>query len=88
VLSRAGGSARTKRLVAVILLKVYTFTMEYEMNITEYAKHRHNRGLPGSTRTAIYKALKTGRISRNKNGKIFPEKADREWDTKTRLRVL
>ena len=43
------------------------------MNVSEYAKHR------GCSRQAIYKAVATGRISRERDGLIDPAKADAAW---------
>lgn len=43
----------------------------------KYAEHR------GVTHGAVQKAIKTGRISTDANGKIDPVKADRQWDANT-----
>lgn len=44
-----------------------------ELSIRAYARHRN------ITEGAVRKALKTGRISKTKNGKIDPGKADKQW---------
>lgn len=44
-----------------------------ELSIRSYAKHRN------ITEGAVRKAIKTGRISKNKNDKIDPKIADRQW---------
>ncbi len=44
------------------------------LSIRAYAEHR------GVSDTAVRKAIKQGRISVLKNGKIDPEVADREWE--------
>lgn len=43
------------------------------MNVSEYAKHR------GCSRQAVYKALETGRITRERDGSIDVAKADAAW---------
>lgn len=48
-----------------------------ELSIRAYAKHR------GVTEAAVRKAISQGRISKDKNGKINPEKADNEWSKNT-----
>ena len=48
-----------------------------ELSIRAYAKHR------GVTEAAVRKAISQGRISKGKNGKINPEKADNEWNKNT-----
>ena len=47
------------------------------MSMREYAKHR------GVSHTAVQKAVKTGRITRRKDGKIDSKRADRQWDSST-----
>ena len=44
-----------------------------ELSIRGYAKHR------GVTDAAVRKAIRQGRISKGKNGKINPKLADKEW---------
>jgi hypothetical protein len=48
-----------------------------EMGYREYARHK------GVTLGAVQKAIKSGRISVNDNGKIDSEAADRAWDANT-----
>ncbi len=48
-----------------------------ELSGREYAKHR------GVSEAAVRKAINNGRISKNKNGKIDPQKADSEWNKNT-----
>jgi hypothetical protein len=48
-----------------------------EMGYREYARHK------GVTLGAVQKALKSGRISVNDNGKIDSEAADRAWESNT-----
>ena len=48
-----------------------------ELSFRGYAKHR------GVSEAAVRKAIKQGRISKNKNGKIDPQKADSEWNKNT-----
>lgn len=45
-----------------------------ELSIRAYAKHR------GVTEGAVRKAIKTGRITKNENGKINATLADQQWD--------
>jgi len=44
-----------------------------ELSIRGYARHR------GITDGAVRKAIKAGRITKNKNDKIDPELADKQW---------
>jgi len=48
-----------------------------ELSQRAYARHR------GISETAVRKALKEGRITKNKNGKIDPNLADKQWDKNT-----
>jgi hypothetical protein len=48
-----------------------------ELSIRAYAKHRN------IIEGAVRKAIKTGRISKNKNGKINPKIADKQWQENT-----
>ena len=48
-----------------------------ELSIRAYARHR------GVTEAAVRKAIKQGRISKGKNGKINPKTADKEWGQNT-----
>lgn len=52
----------------------------------EYARHRKARGLPGSSRVAVHKAVNEGRISLI-GDKIDPGVADIQWEQNTRARV-
>lgn len=48
-----------------------------------YAEHRKQRGLTGTTESAVRKALATGRIRLEADGTIDPVKADRLWEAGT-----
>ena len=48
-----------------------------ELSGRAYARHR------GISETSVRKALKEGRITKNKNGKIDPEVADKQWQKNT-----
>ena len=48
-----------------------------ELSIRAYAKHR------GISEAAVRKAIKAGRINKDRNGKINPQKADNEWNKNT-----
>jgi len=48
-----------------------------ELSGRAYARHR------GISETSVRKALKEGRITKNKNGKIDPEIADKQWQKNT-----
>lgn len=56
------------------------------LSVDEYAEHRRKNGLPGTTRQAVEKAIKTGRISRQPEG-IDPVAADAQWLKYTRPRA-
>ena len=47
------------------------------LSIRGYARHR------GVNHNAVRKAIAAGRITQEKDGKIDPEKADREWEANT-----
>lgn len=53
------------------------------LSIRAYARWRRERGLPGQSPQAVCEALRTGRIERNRDGKITPETADRDWLDRT-----
>lgn len=53
------------------------------MSIRQYAQHRGERGLIGASPWSVQKALKAGRITRNRHGKIDPDTADRQWEDNT-----
>jgi len=48
-----------------------------ELSIRAYARHR------GVTEAAVRKAIRQGRVSKGKNGKINPKTADKEWGQNT-----
>jgi hypothetical protein len=56
------------------------------MTVSEYARSRKKRGLPGGTRQAVEKAVDAGRIKLI-DGKIDPEVADIQWEKNTRKRA-
>lgn len=49
------------------------------VSIHAYARHRADQSLSGRSRTAVQKAIKTGRIHLTPDGKVDVELADREW---------
>lgn len=59
------------------------------MNLNEYAKHRKDRGLKGTTHVAIIRAIESGRLDGNaarRDGRrwvIDPQEADRQWAANT-----
>lgn len=53
------------------------------ITIRDYAATRRERGLPGGSRYGVQKALRDGRITKEEDGTIDPERADREWDANT-----
>lgn len=53
------------------------------LSIRAYAQHRKDRGLTGATHGAVRKAIESGRVKPSADGKIDPEKADRDWEAKT-----
>lgn len=55
--------------------------------ITEYAKHRAAKGLPGRSHVAVIKAIKAGRITLLADGKIDFGVADIQWEQNTRKRA-
>jgi len=63
--------------------------IENLLTITEYAKHRKTRNLPGQSYQAVSNALQAGRIPYHQVGKsklIDPGKADQAWDMFTDTR--
>ncbi len=48
-----------------------------ELSIRAYARHR------SVTEAAVRKAIRQGRVSKGKNGKINPKTADKEWGQNT-----
>ena len=53
------------------------------LSIRAYARHREAKGLPGASDTAVRKAIKTGRISKEADGTIDPARADAQWSGQT-----
>lgn len=56
------------------------------LSVREYVDHRRRAGLPGGNKSAVQKALKSGRISYisgNPRMGIDPEAADRAWNANT-----
>jgi hypothetical protein len=51
--------------------------MATPISIRAYGRHR------GVSDAAVRKAIKTGRITPEPDGKIDPDKADAEWETNT-----
>lgn len=51
------------------------------MGITEYARHR------GVEDAAVHFAVRAGRITRNRDGMIDADTADRDWDANTQERT-
>lgn len=47
------------------------------MNLSEYARHR------GVSHQAVMRALKEGRITKEADGSIDPDKADEQWEANT-----
>jgi hypothetical protein len=48
-----------------------------ELSLRAYARHR------GVTEAAVRKAIKQGRITKNKHGKVNPTTADKDWQKNT-----
>lgn len=48
-----------------------------------YARSRRERGLTGTTRQSVERALADGRIHTEEDGKLDPERCDREWEANT-----
>lgn len=53
------------------------------VSIREYARSRAERGLPGTSHTAVRKAIQTGRITAEPDGTIDPDRADAQWAGQT-----
>lgn len=53
------------------------------LSIRAYAEHRKTMGLHGSSPWSVKKAIRDNRITRDEDGKIDPEVADRQWDQNT-----
>lgn len=57
------------------------------LTLTAYARHRKAKGLIGGTKSAVHKAIKTGRIPVDENGLIDPAAADKAWALNTTPRA-
>lgn len=53
------------------------------LSIRAYAQHRAAHGLPGSSHTAVRKAIQAGRITAEADGTIDPARADAQWAGQT-----
>lgn len=53
------------------------------LSIRAYAQHRAALGLPGTSHTAVRKAIAAGRITPEADGTIEPERADVQWAGQT-----
>ena len=53
------------------------------VSVSEYARSRRERGLPGGSRWGVQKALQAGRITKDPDGLIDADRADRSWDANT-----
>lgn len=53
------------------------------LSIRAYAQHRAALGLPGTSHTAVRKAIAAGRITPEADGTIEPERADAQWAGQT-----
>lgn len=53
------------------------------LSIGEYADHRRALGLTGGAKSAVHKAIKSGRIRTLPDGSIDPKIADRDWEERT-----
>ena len=53
------------------------------LSVTAYAASRKKRGLPGGSRYGVQKALQAGRLRKEPDGTIDPERADRDWEGNT-----
>jgi hypothetical protein len=49
------------------------------LSVAGYARFRRARGLPGGSRWNVQKALRDGRIVKEPDGTIDPDRADRDW---------
>lgn len=61
--------------------------MAEHMSGRGYAAHRRARGLTGGTHEAVRKAIATGRIIADADGRIDPDRADAAWAAFTRFRI-
>lgn len=53
------------------------------LSIRAYAQHRAAQGLPGTSHTAVRKAIQSGRITAEGDGTIDPARADAQWAGQT-----
>jgi hypothetical protein len=53
------------------------------LSLRAYARHRAARSLPGRTLAAVQKAIESGRIEADTDGRIEPALADRQWRKNT-----
>lgn len=53
------------------------------MGLREYGRHRGSNGLPGCTLQAVQKAIASGRITVEPNGRVDAAKADLQWAAAT-----
>jgi len=53
------------------------------LSIRAYAQHRAALGLPGTSHTAVRKAIAAGRITQEADGTIDPARADAQWAGQT-----
>lgn len=53
------------------------------LSLRQYAEHRKSLGLRGGSLRAVQKALETERIHAELDGRIEPERSDREWASNT-----
>ncbi len=61
--------------------------MDRLFTVTQYADYRKKYGLPGGTRQAVHKAIKSGRISLTADGLIDPKIADKLWALRTTMKM-
>lgn len=53
------------------------------LSLRQYAEHRKSLGLRGGSLRAVQKALETERIHAEPDGRIEPDRSDREWASNT-----
>jgi len=53
------------------------------LSVRAYAAHRKRKRLQGGSPWSVHKAIQSGRIQRNRWGKIDPRDADRQWSEAT-----
>ena len=74
-----GGVAASGRIVVTEQL---TIVADQPLSIRAYARHR------GVVKSAVEKAIRTGRITTTPDGKIDPARADAEWERNTAPRAV